>query len=410
MSSRPDLQLVFMLGGSAIALAFLTVELMVAGVVRQWDVAPVLQAFLTAVVYLAPPTVVGLIAQMGEIEAVATRVLLRNDIEAAAGAGWARRVRACAWFWCHFISGTAVVVGGVASAMCGSAFLGAPWRSVGTELLGVSWLQVRGDWRDILFVLAAVVVLVTYLIALALCGQALVAIAPVLLGASHEERLAALERRTTELVERNRLAREIHDSVGHALSVVVLQAAAAHRRVRTDPDAVEQGLGAVEEAAKRALTDLDSVLGMLRGRNEVTRSHTAADLTALNDLLVAAERGSSAAITVAGLDVDAGRLPAIVSREAYRIVQESLTNAIRHASGSEIEVALTQSDRELQITVRNGTRVGRRWRRGAGRDGHGIVGMRERVRLLGGRMSAGEVPEGWEVQVSLPLTTKGVVR
>lgn len=250
-------------------------------------------------------------------------------------------------------------------------------------------------WTLPLGVLVAVVVPVL----LAAAGEALARLAPRLLGPTPSERLAtelaAERRRVTALAERARIARELHDSVGHALTVTTLQAGAAAQLLDTDPAFVRRALCAIEETGRRALDELDHVLGVLREEGELEPPR---DLDAL-DSLVAGARS-------AGVDVELHRdgelaaLPAVVSREAYRLVQEALTNALRHAGPVPVTVRLAAGDADLTITVDNPLPSGARATNG--RSGRGLRGMAERASLLGGELTAG--PDGgvWRLAARLP--------
>jgi signal transduction histidine kinase len=227
------------------------------------------------------------------------------------------------------------------------------------------------------------------------CGALLARLAPALLGPTAAERLAELERRTELLAERNRLARELHDSVGHALSVVTLQASAAGRVLDSDPEFARTALGAIEESARAALTDLDHVLGLLREeRHERTPQWTLADLPRLLETA-----GVTVESTVEG---QLAAVPPAVSREAYRIVQEGLTNVLRHAGKVPVALRLVACDDRLELDLENplGERAGSR----AG-GGHGLRGMRERVTVLHGQMTAGADDGRWRVSVRIPLRT-----
>jgi signal transduction histidine kinase len=218
--------------------------------------------------------------------------------------------------------------------------------------------------------------------------------APALLGPSPSERIAALEAQAGQLAERNRLARELHDSVGHALAVTTLQAAAAQRLLDTDPGFVRTALAAIEEAGRGAAEELDHVIGLLReqDRGRPAPPPTLADL----DRLVADARAAGLE-----LDVDVGgavdQAPAAVSREGYRIVQEGLTNAVRHGGWAPVSLRLAVAGRTLEIELTNPLRPG-----APGGGGRGLDGMRERVDLLGGRMTAGADGAVWRVAVRLP--------
>jgi signal transduction histidine kinase len=228
-------------------------------------------------------------------------------------------------------------------------------------------------------------------------GALAASMAPVLLGPSQGERIAALEARAARLAQRNQLARELHDSVGHALTVATLQAGAARELLDADPEFTRRALWAIEETSRHAMDDLDHVLGLLREtageRAPIAPQRTLGQL----DRLVADTRA-------AGLEVDAqisgavGELPAAVSREGYRIVQEGLTNAARHGCGR-VTVRVDVPAEALEIELVNGLR-GATGSRGGGR---GLDGMRERVLLLGGRFDAGPDGDRWRVRASLPV-------
>jgi signal transduction histidine kinase len=196
-------------------------------------------------------------------------------------------------------------------------------------------------------------------------------------------------------MERNRLARELHDSVGHALTVTTLQAAAAARVLDSDPEFARRALTAIEETGRTALEDLDHVLGLLReDASAKTPQRTLADLPALF------EQTRSAGIEV---DADLGRIeeiPPVVSREAYRIVQEGLTNALRHAGKVPVTVRLAIRDSRLALEMTNPIHATAQPRAGGG---HGLRGIRERVAILGGRMDAGADDGHWRVTVTLPV-------
>ncbi|GAA1975603.1 sensor histidine kinase [Catenulispora subtropica] len=232
-------------------------------------------------------------------------------------------------------------------------------------------------------------------------GRVLERAAPRLLGPSAAERLAAAERGRLRLAERNRLARELHDSVGHALSIVTLQAAAAGRVLDHDPAFARRALGAIEEAARGAMDELDHVLGLLR--EEDARRTPQPDLRDIERLAASARAvGTPVTLTTAGLD----GVPAVVSREAYRIAQEGLTNALRHAPGRAVALTLAvdADASQLAVTVENPLptrRPATRFRTADG--GRGADGIAERVALLGGTASAGPTAATWRLHARLPL-------
>ncbi|MDT0610957.1 sensor histidine kinase [Streptomyces lancefieldiae] len=215
-----------------------------------------------------------------------------------------------------------------------------------------------------------------------------------LLGPSAAERLEALEERTEQLLERTRIARELHDSIGHALTVAVVQAGAA--RAAGSPDFTERALTAIEETGRAALEDLERVLGVLR---EAERPVSARPTLTDADRLLESARASGAEVD-AEVTGPLETLPGPVSREGYRILQEALTNVLRHAGAVPTRVRVEVADGALSLTVRNPLPDGRA---GTGR-GSGLRGIRERAALLGGRAHTG--PDGagdWLVRVELPL-------
>jgi signal transduction histidine kinase len=220
--------------------------------------------------------------------------------------------------------------------------------------------------------------------------------APVLLGPSPAERIETLEAEADQLAERNRLARELHDSIGHALTVTTVQAGAAREVFDSDPQFVWRALGAVEETGRAAMEDLDHVLGLLRAdeRANAAPSRTLVDL----DRLVSDAHavGTDVMVNVEGsLD----EVPAAVAREGYRIVQEGLTNAARHARGVPVSLSIRASHDLLSIEMVNpvsGTQAGPH-------GGRGLEGIRERVELLGGRMIVEPDDGEWRVAVRLPF-------
>ncbi|WP_167154109.1 histidine kinase [Streptomyces sp. MBT27] len=262
-----------------------------------------------------------------------------------------------------------------------------------------TWLLALPMWvaTGLLAPAAGIAMLLTLAACSAAAGALLARLAPVLLGPSPADRLAAAEQRAVELAVRNRLARELHDSVGHALSAVTLQASAARRVLDSDPAFVREALAAIEETTRRTVDELDSVLGLLRRDDGDPGAPDLATpgLAALEGLL--SRTGLDVAYTLEG---DPSRVPELVSREAYRIVQEGLSNALRHGARSPVTLHVAVSERELTMTMENSWSGAAPVVRPGG--GHGLRGMAERAALLGGRASAG--PDGgvWRLDARLP--------
>ncbi|MFI6351617.1 sensor histidine kinase [Streptomyces sp. NPDC050743] len=239
------------------------------------------------------------------------------------------------------------------------------------------------------------------LLALAACAAGCAALlarwAPALLGPTPEDRLAAAEARAADLAVRNRLARELHDCVGHALSAVTLQASAARRLLDTDPEFVREALAAIEETTRRTVGELDAVLGVLRD-GDAPGTGPAPTLESDLDGLLRRTRAAGQPVT-ATLGTDPAALPPLVSREAYRIVQEGLSNALKHA-GTAVAVRIATAAGHLEITVENPLGAAPAARPGGG---HGLRGIADRVRLLGGTVRAGPSGDTWRLSVRLPL-------
>ncbi|MGR8011266.1 sensor histidine kinase [Streptomyces hypolithicus] len=240
-------------------------------------------------------------------------------------------------------------------------------------------------------------------ILLALAGCAAVAAAllarwaPVLLGPAPADRLAAAERRAAELAVRNRLARELHDSVGHALSAVTLQAGAARRVLDSDVEFVREALTAIERTTRRTVGELDAVLGLLRQGEEREGELAGPTLDALGDLL--AQCGVRVAYTENG--DPAALAPVTVSREAYRIVQEGLSNALRHGAAAPVSLRIAVRGEELEIVMENPLPGSPPVVRPGG--GRGLPGTAERAALLGGHAEAGPHGGVWRLTARLPL-------
>jgi signal transduction histidine kinase len=233
--------------------------------------------------------------------------------------------------------------------------------------------------------------------ALAGLGALTAAAARRLLHPSLAERLAAQQARTTRLLERTRLAAELHDSIGHALTVTVLQAGAARELAGRDPAFVDRALAAIEDSARQAVADLERVLALLRQENAAAPdAPTLADVAGLVHAAEAAGATVDAQLTGAVSD-----LSPTLSREAYRIVQEALTNALRHAGPVPIRLRITIDREELRLTVDNPVPV---VAAATGRSGSGVRGLHDRAAVLGGTAQAGPVDGEWRVDVRLPLT------
>ncbi|MGW1988686.1 sensor histidine kinase [Embleya sp. NPDC001921] len=220
--------------------------------------------------------------------------------------------------------------------------------------------------------------------------------------------LTAEERaRRTLLEERTRIARELHDVVAHHMSVISIQAQVAPHLVENPSDALKENLVGIRANAVDALTELRRVLGVLRSEDELSDAMRHAPQPTLDrlDELVENVRG-------AGLRVDTRitgerrALPPGVELSGFRIVQEALSNVLRHAPGAAIRVELGYQETGLAIRVANtAAEVPKApGQPAASAGGHGLLGMRERVAMLGGEFADGPIPGGgYEVVARLPL-------
>ncbi|KJS55012.1 hypothetical protein VM98_15560 [Streptomyces rubellomurinus subsp. indigoferus] len=236
---------------------------------------------------------------------------------------------------------------------------------------------------------------------LAVCaGRLQLAMAVRLLGPSPAERLAEAELRAERLLERNRLARELHDSIGHALTVTVIQAGAA--REVGDWAFAAKALEVIEETGRQAMDDLERTLVLL----DETADGTAAERPGIEHLpaLLDTVRAGGSPVD-ASVEVPPGRLPGVLSRESYRIVQEGVTNALKYAPGEPISVRIAVRDGQLELHCANPVPAGGAPAGGAAprKGGKGLRGIRERAALLGGEATAGPEAGSWVLAVRVPL-------
>jgi signal transduction histidine kinase len=198
--------------------------------------------------------------------------------------------------------------------------------------------------------------------------------------------------------ERNRIARELHDVIGHSVSVMTVQASAVRRLMREDQGKERQALETVESTGREALSEMRRMIGVLRGADgapDLTPPPTLAQLDRLVETVRAA--GLDVVVETVGKPVP---LPPGLDLTAYRLVQEALTNTLKHASATRAEICLRYGDATLSVSVRDD---------GRGPEpeavpGTGLMGMRERVAVYGGHLFVGPGPGGgYELRAELPL-------
>src|SRR5919197_3024213 len=217
--------------------------------------------------------------------------------------------------------------------------------------------------------------------------------------AARAEREREERARAAVTEERARIARELHDVVGHSVSVMTVQAPAVRRLLRPDQEREREALLIVERTGREALAEMRRMVGVLRRPEEAPALAPQPSLEHLGRLMERArEAGLPVELRVEG---EAVELPPGVDLTAYRLVQEGLTNALKHARATRAEVLVSYGDGAIEVTVTdNGNGVGN----GDG-GGHGLVGMRERVSVYGGDLDAGPQPGGgYRLRARLPVT------
>ncbi len=225
-------------------------------------------------------------------------------------------------------------------------------------------------------------------------------------------RARELQARRQADEERLRIARELHDVLAHSISLINVQSGVALHLIDEQPEQARTALAAINDASAEALREVRSVLGVLRGTGEQPPRAPTAGLDRLDDLV---SHAAAAGVEVS-LDISGERrpLPASIDLAAFRIVQESLTNVVRHAGATAATVTLSYGSSELTVQVDDGGRGVDGARSGSGSGagdalshgmGSGIAGMSERATALGGSLEAGPLPSGgFRVRARMPLS------
>jgi signal transduction histidine kinase len=220
----------------------------------------------------------------------------------------------------------------------------------------------------------------------------------------HRANLARLEReagaRRAVEEERARIARELHDAVGHSVSVMTVQASAVRRLLTPEQKRELEALTAVEQTGREALAEMRRMVGVLRDPGDAPTLAPQPGLSQLGKLLEQVrDAGLPVELRVEG---DGIQLPAGVDLTAYRLVQEGLTNALKHSHAQRAVVLVRYEPKAIEIAVTDDGRGATNTTEG----GHGLMGMRERVSVYGGQLSAGPLERGgFELRARLPLTT-----
>ena len=227
-----------------------------------------------------------------------------------------------------------------------------------------------------------------------------------------EEKAAARERARDERAraavaeERARMARELHDILAHTLSTMVLQAGAARQVLRSDPATVEELLLSIERTGREALGEVRRLLGLLRANDDAGGLGPQPTLASIDGLI---EETSKAGLPVdLRVEGEPVALSAGLDLSAYRIVQEALTNALKHAGPARAQVVIRYGDHDLELAISDDGAGARAGPADGQAGGHGLLGVQERVALLGGSMTAGpREGGGYALRARLPLDPAG---
>jgi signal transduction histidine kinase len=203
--------------------------------------------------------------------------------------------------------------------------------------------------------------------------------------------------------ERARIARELHDMVGHALSLIVIQAGGAQRVMQSKPELVNESLASIQTIGRQAMTDMERMLGMLRAPEAEGRElGPQPGLGDVEDLVsTVSGAGLPVEVKVEGQPVP---LPPSIDLSAYRIIQEALTNVVKHAGQASAAVRILYGSNDLELEIIDTGQGAGDGGEESMRGGRGLIGMKERVGLFGGDITAGPRPEGgFRVHARLPL-------
>jgi signal transduction histidine kinase len=220
--------------------------------------------------------------------------------------------------------------------------------------------------------------------------------------ADHLEREQEAQARAAVADERGRIARELHDIVAHNVSTMVVQAGAGKRVMESDPDGARKAFESIERSGRQALAEMRRLLGILRTDREGLALAPQPGLEHLEALISHVESaGLPVELTVVG---EPQPLPSGIDVSAYRIIQEGLTNAIKHAGPAHAEVVVRYGDRELQLEILDDGQGAEESMANGAQQGHGLVGMRERVNLYDGTLETGSREgRGYAVRARLPM-------
>jgi signal transduction histidine kinase len=370
------------------------------------------------VVWVGVPILLGTVVAwraMGRFERRFLTAMMGGEIEPAPTLSpepnWWERAKAViadsytyrSFFWLLLrfpfgIAGFVIVVVGLSVPL---SLMAAPIILAFPESWELGWIE-SVSW--LVWLLPVIGILLAGVVAQVINGFAVVhmMVGRPLLGPSARQEVARERKRADVAEERTRLAHELHDSVGHTLTMMVVQAGAGGHVYERDPEFAKQALANIEQSGRTALGELDRILGILREDDAVER----APRPGLSKVPVLVEDLSSAGLPVElRLEGSTGDVPGETSRSAYRIVQEALTNVLKHAGNVPTSITIHRGAGAVEIEVLNDPApsgaVGTMNGEGGGR---GLIGIEERVAMLGGSVEHGHRPGGgFRVWARLPI-------
>jgi len=357
---------------------------------------PLAIPFTAALAVLVVAVGVALLPGVGEIESTAAHTLLGLPADRVNVPDGVRRAwwRTAAWTTVHAVTG--LVAGFSVVGVLPGGVLTTLWSVTGQT---ANLTRIGLDWPAPVTFVAGLVMIIQAPLAVAGLGWVATRLAPRLLGPSAADRLAVVQARLAAERRHTVLARELHDGIGHALSIISVQSAAARRVADRHPDRTIAALHVIEQTSREAQAELDHLLGLLRNPSGELDQYR----ETLDDLPGLLARHRAAGMTIIDHD-DSGELPRLVSGAAADIVAEALANAHRHAPGEPVTLTLTRESDTVVVTVRNRLAATKPHARPArNRTGHGILGLQERAALLDGTLTAGPEAGDWQVRAALPL-------
>lgn len=389
-------QVVFLLAGGAVSVAVLIIAMPLTAPLPEGSVVAVL---LFVPIWLVLSAGIGLLPGVREIEVAGARDLLgvREDaVVTPAPMRRGHRWRTALWVLCHQLVGlvTGIALTAMMLLLLAVVLVVSRRREV---VVGGLTVDLPTGWSGVGFVVGSLGAVALLIGLVGMGGRTAAWAAPVLLGPTGADRLAIAEARLARERAHVRLSRDLHDGVGHSLSAISLQAAAAERGLGPDEHPAREALHTIRALAAEAVGELEHVLSVLRddvdGRARLEDHRDERDVTGL--VRAHRDRGMVVRLTI---DDDVPGLPSVVGRTVHRVAAEGLANAEKHAPGEPVDVGLRGSSAEAVVTVRNPTTGPA----GGQPLGHGLTSLREQVDLVGGTLRAGPDPDGWVLEARLP--------